>query len=46
MFIDGLFWRVRLMSDGVRLLLEIADYPILRLQQFIIDGGKDIFTNG
>jgi len=35
--------RVRLMPNGVPLLAEIADYPILRLQQFIIDWWKGHF---
>lgn len=35
--------RVRLMPDGRSLLVQIADYPILRLQQFIIDWWKGHF---
>lgn len=35
--------RVRLMPDGISLLVQIADYPILRLQQFMIDWWKGHF---
>lgn len=35
--------RVRLMPDGITLLLEIGNYPILRLEQFIIEWWKGHF---
>lgn len=35
--------RVLLMQEGRSLLIQIADYPVLRLQQFIIDWWKGHF---